>query len=276
MDTPLYLSLGMAESGRRALWGQLLASVDGGEPLTRPRIWLSEREAAEAASRELIEATGAELGIYRIADRGPTRPPELEVVAAPDDSTATGWVLIADGRASPLDIVEAVAAWAPAEGAEVVRVVTVVDCARLRDEPRWQPWYDACIHFSDMVLLAGREGISNRWVSDFEARFHKQCFPCGFDLVRRTGVRNPALVLYPEARRISQVFDLPDEDAAEDWRQGLDPETEIIDSGDPAPEGEDDDGDSTEDPWLARHDTGYRIRRLPEIAGDESASDSGA
>ena len=42
--------------------------------------------------------------------------------------------------------------------------------AALPDEARpaaLLAWYDACVHFSDVVLLQRREGVANKWVSDF-------------------------------------------------------------------------------------------------------------
>ena len=57
------------------------------------------------------------------------------------------------------------------------------------------------------MLLTRRDGVPNKWVSDFTARYRKQHFPCLIELVKRGELANPALILEPQARRVSQLFD---------------------------------------------------------------------
>jgi len=60
-------------------------------------------------------------------------------------------------------------------GAELGRIFCVVNCQFAAAHPDALPWFDACVHFSDVVLLSGREGIPNKWVSDFQKRYAEQC-----------------------------------------------------------------------------------------------------
>jgi hypothetical protein len=50
-----------------------------------------------------------------------------------------------------------------------------------------------------------REGVANKWLSDFRAHFDGQFYPCLFELVKGGRVKNPALVLDPLARRMSHL-----------------------------------------------------------------------
>ena len=157
---------------------------------------------------------------------------------------------VVDGRRNPVDQVEAFKAWLDTRSAEVARVLCVVNCRLAEQHPKLIAWFEACIHFSDVVLLNRREGISNKWMADFQARFHQKCFPCLFEFVKEGRVKNPAAVLAPVARRISHVFDEPEwipADLEEEEEEG---EVEVT------PE---------VDPYLERRAGGRRIHELPRI-----------
>jgi len=178
--------------------------------------------------------------------------------------------LVADGRRNPVDQVEALKPWAAAQGAEVARILCVVNCQLLAANPPLLAWFDACVHFSDVVLLNGRENVPNKWVSDFQKRYAEQFLPCLFELVKKGGrVANPLVVLEPQARRISQYFEADEGHATYDFG-GV-----VIESDDDAgeagredgSEGDDDGAAPPEDPYLARRlGGGRRLRELPDIA----------
>jgi hypothetical protein len=113
------------------------------------------------------------------------------------------------------------------------------------------------VHFSDVVLLARRDGVANKWLSDFRNHYRDQFLPALFEFVKSGRVSNPAMVIEPQPRRLSHYFD---EDG--DW---------LIDGL-----AEDDDGEIAEgttevevtevlDPYLARHTGGRRKKELPRI-----------
>jgi hypothetical protein len=168
---------------------------------------------------------------------------------------------VSNGRVNPVDQVEAFQAWLPTQSAELGRIICVVDCGLVQGNPTLLAWYDACVHFSDVVLLNGREGVDSKWIRDFQARFKDQRYPCLIELVRGGRVRNPALILEPCALRISQAFeDEPvwvtkdggsEDDAGEDGGAEDNDDVEMV----PA-----------EDPYFARRPGGRRVKEIPDIA----------
>ena len=93
----------------------------------------------------------------------------------------------------------------------------------------------------------------------FLAHFHDKFYPCLFEMVKAGRVKNPGLVLEPQARRMSHAFD-----AEQDWIF-TDADGEEIDEQD-----ETDDEDGVEaapevDPYLERDATGRRAHRIPDI-----------
>ena len=116
-----------------------------------------------------------------------------------------------------------------------------------------------------MVLLNRREGIENKWIGDFQARYKGQFFPCLFDLVKAGRVKNPALVLTPGALRMSQAFDeLEEQLEAEvvEYEIGGDPETD--EEAEQAAEEEEED-ELKEDLYFVRLAGGRRAKEIPDI-----------
>ena len=154
---------------------------------------------------------------------------------------------VAPGTADPADAIEALDEWIRHNDCQLGRILTVVHCSFLKERHEATAWYDACIHFSDIVLLNRRESVDNKWVKTFEERYTKQHYPCLFELVKKGRVENPARILDPEARRLSLFFDelIPiEEDEFEDE----------------APE------DTKPDPYIERLESGRRARPIPEIS----------
>jgi len=127
---------------------------------------------------------------------------------------ATRLFLIADCR-RPVDQVETLKPWLETHGAELGRILCVVNCKLVAKTLALLPWFDVCVHFSDAVLLNRREGVSNKWISDFQKRYADQFYPCLFEFVKKGRVPNPLIVLEPQAQRVSQYFD-PQENSVVD------------------------------------------------------------
>ena len=85
------------------------------------------------------------------------------------------------------------------------------------------------------------------FVQDFIDRYKDKHFPCLFEVIGKKGIKNPGLILEPQARRISLFFE-PAEDA---W---LDDEDD-----------EDWEGPQ-EDPYMIRLPSGHREKWIPDIA----------
>ncbi len=222
-EKPLvYLILGARDSGRRAILDDLIKDLG---PDARPLVRMSEADAGE--------------------------------FAVPRDATHVFFV--ADGAKNPVDEVEAFKTWLDAQDAELARVFTIVNCQFAARHAPLLPWFEACVHFSDVVLLNRREGVENKWVSDFLNHFKKQFYPCLFELVKDGRVKNPALVLEPQARRMSHVFD-----EEQNWvftnasGEEIDEQEEVDDEDEisAAPE---------EDPYFARDAAGRRQKKIPDI-----------
>ncbi|MGD1031533.1 MAG: hypothetical protein ABSA05_10365 [Opitutaceae bacterium] len=242
----VYLILGAAGSGRREVLADLIEGDSGGGGTSA--VLLEEGEAADEADGRL-----GRVGRWRWSAGG-------TIAAELPDGGADRVFFVTNGRLNPVDQVEAFKAWLPLQDAELGRIICVVDCGLAERSPALLAWYDACIHFSDVVLLNRREGVANKWVRDFQERYKGQFFPCVMELVRAGRVRNPALILNPSALRISQVFE--DEPA---WIPlGGDPEDE---AGEGEAEGDEEvEMVLAEDPYFARRPGGRRAREIPDIA----------
>lgn len=173
---------------------------------------------------------------------------------------ATHVFFLTDGGRSAVDQIEAFKPWLAAQGGELARVLSVVNGQLAARHPALFAWFEACIHFSDVVLLARREGVENKWLSDFLGHFKKQCYPCLFETVKGGRVKNPALVLEPQARRLSQVFD-EEADLILTNAEG-----EEIDEDEGEAEGEEEIAATPAvDPYFARRQGGRRVKELPDI-----------
>jgi hypothetical protein len=236
----VYLVLGAAGSGRREVLADLIG--DGMGEGDRPAVLVS--------SAERPDPSDAKLGATGRWTLMPENQVEAEMPAG-----ATHVFILLDGRLNPVDQIEALKSWLGDRAAEVARVLCVVNCQLLEKNPKLFAWYEACIHFSDVVLLNQRDGVPNKWVGDFRGKFEHKFYPCLFEFVREGRVRNPALVLAPVARRMSHVFD-EQEWIAEDEE----------DDEDEQEDGEEVEMKAVEDPYLERRNGGRRVHEIPDIA----------
>ncbi|NBB80513.1 MAG: hypothetical protein GVY36_13900 [Verrucomicrobia bacterium] len=156
-------------------------------------------------------------------------------------------IFLAPGTSDPADCAEALKQWSEHNQCRIARIVTVLHCQFLREQPSARPWFDACIHFSDMVLLNRREEAGNKWVKDFEAEYKKARSPARFIFVKKGRVSNPAEVLDPEARRLSLYFD------------------ELIPIEDDEFEDEHQPDDLKPDRYIERLESGQRAKPIPAI-----------
>lgn len=244
MNAPAaYLVLGVSGAGRRAVLSGLLP--DGLGDGARVALLTAPDEPAPdpAVAAALAAVPGLALGTWSLDPAGRLH--------APLAADVTHVFVVADGAADPADQIEAFHGWLGGGGGTLARVLTVVHCALAAAHPVLDRWHDACIHFSDVVFFNHREGAGNAWVGARLARLRKERLPCLVELVRRSGFDNPALLLEPQARRISVHFDAP-----EDWPDPDDDEGDAPDPGDLV---------GKPDPWLERLPSGRRVRELPDI-----------
>jgi hypothetical protein len=243
----IYLILGTVNSGRREV---LVDLIDVG--LTkddRATVLLSESEPSHELDAKL------QLG-PRWSWPGGEEP--LAAVV-PDDATHVFFVT--DGRRSAVDQTEAFKNWLTAHGNEVARVICVIDCQLAEKNPPLLAWYEACVHFADVVLLNKREGVENKWLSGFLGHFKKLYYPALFEQVKSGQTANPAAILEPQARRMSHVFD-----QEQDWIFTNAEGEEIDEEEETADDDEEIEATPAEDPYFARKLGGRRVKEIPDIS----------
>lgn len=244
-DKPLvYLILGTPNSGRRAVLADLIE--DGLVEGDRAAVMISSAEAG-------AESDGKLPAIERWTWTG-------EFIEGTLPAEATHVFFVTDGRSNPIDQIEVFKAWVEAQGGEVARVLCVVDCQLVAKHPPMLAWYEACVHFADVVLLNRRDGVENKWLTEFQNHFKKQFLPALFELVKAGRVRNPGLVLEPQARRMSHVFD-----EEQDW-VFTDAEGEEIEEDEETEGDEEVEATPEEDPYFARLSGGRRVKEIPNLA----------
>ena len=236
-DSPtVYLLCGIEDSGRREV---LFDLIDGGISKDEQVLYFRPSEASDSPFDEQIEALeNTSVVDWELSD---CKIKHGKISAAP-----TKILLLAPSKANPADLAEALKTWVERNQCVLGRIITVINCDFIKRNPRSQTWFDACIHFSDVVLLGKRTEVDNRWIKEFEARYTKQYFSCHIELVVKGKAKNPVAVLDTEARRMSLFFDelIPiEEDEFEEDR----------------PE------DTQPDPYIERNQSGQRIRQIPDI-----------
>jgi hypothetical protein len=249
-DKPLvYLVLGAAGSGRREVLADLIeGAFDEGD---RPAVMFAEGEMTSDADARLPRLS---LWTWENGAIDGTLPAD-----------ATSIFFVTHGRHNPIDQIEAFQTWLQAQGGELARVLCIVNCQLAEKNPPLRAWFEACIHFADVVLLTKREGVANKWLSDFTGHFRDQFYPCLFEMVKAGKVRNPQLVLDPQARRLSHFLD-----EEQDWVvTGSD--GAVIDEDDEEEDGKISDEEEVEaapeeDLYLAKDAAGRRVKRIPDIA----------
>ncbi len=267
-EKPLvYVILGAAGSGRREVLADLIASGLGEGD--RSAVLLSAGETANEHDASLTQLTR-----WTWSDG---------IIAAGLPEGATHVFFVTDGRINPVDQIEQLHGWIAAVGAELGRIITVVNCRLAEQHAALLAWYEACIHFSDIALLHQREGVANKWMSEFQTHFKKLYYPCLFEVVKAGRVKNPLIVLDPQARRMSHLFDIDEwtglnlegvEFGTEDEDGNIEEEEEkpakkkpAKKKGHPNESAEDDEDDwkPEVDPYLLRRIGGRREKEIPEI-----------
>lgn len=233
----MYLIYGAPTSGRREVIFDL---IEGGIPKEQPVLYFRPTEEAPCPHDEQIEALDhVSVVNWQMKDCKVTHG---QVTAAPEKI-----IFLAPGKSDPVDCAEAIKAWSDHNNCKIARLITVVNCSLLEEKPKAKAWFDACIHFSDVVLLNRREGVDNKWIKEFEDCYKKAHYPARFLLVKKGRVGNPAEVLDPEPRRLSLYFD------------------ELIPIEDDEFEDEHQPEDIKLDRYIERLESGQRAKPIPNI-----------
>ncbi len=116
-------------------------------------------------------------------------------------------IFVAPSSIDPSDVIEALKGWLTRNHCQLTRIFTMAHCALISENSTVKHWYEACMHFSDIVLLNRRTGLNPKWVGDFTKKYAKQFYPTRFELVKKDKVDNPADVLDGRSYRNSLYFD---------------------------------------------------------------------
>jgi hypothetical protein len=108
------------------------------------------------------------------------------------------------------------------------------------------------MHFADCVLLNRRDAACHVWAQNFQKKFSELCYPCMFVSVKKGRVPNPLLVLFPEARRLTLVFD------------DIDPVDQLDLDEENLPE-EPFTLENKPDPYFERLLSGHRVKPVPDV-----------
>ena len=232
----VYIIYGTPNSGRREVIFDL---IEGSDTSSEVLLFRPEEELSSAFDEQIEALDNVTVVNWKLAGAKAAHGP---INAAPEKI-----IFMAPGTSDPSDVAEAVRSWSDHNNCEIARIITALSCSFLEATPSAQSWYDACIHFSDVVLLNRREGVGNKWVKELEQRYKKECSPARFILVKKGRVPNPAEVLLPEARRISLYFD------------------ELISIEEDGLEEEEQPEDLKPDKYIERNESGHRAHPVPDI-----------
>lgn len=236
-DPLIYFVFGIPNSGRREVIFDL---IEGGIPKEEQVLYFRPDGEVASSFDEQLEALENVSVVSWQLKNGKVHHGKLS--AAPQKI-----IFLAPGTSDPADCAEALKQWSEHNQCRVARILTVLHCHFLSEQSAARPWFDACIHFSDIVLLNRREEAGNKWVKDFEAGFKKERCPARFIFVKKGRVTNPAEVLDPEARRVSLYFD------------------ELIPIEDDEFEDEHQPDDLKPDRYIERLESGQRAKPIPPI-----------
>ncbi len=242
MSAPIYIVLGLPESGRRDLVLDLVDNgLDKGTPVT---LIHGEGVRSDLAQDRLLQKSyPVSVKTFKFKDGKFSGLPE------PDDKGV--WFLLPDSREDLIDQMQALRDWFQKRNITPARILLTVHCALAAEKPLAEEWHEAAVHFSDYVFLNRREGLAPDWIKAFEKKFKDLRIPARFERLKKGAAKNPAMVLLPEARRMSLIFD------------DLDPIDTLEIDEDNLPE-EPFDLTVKEDPYFERMRGGRRVKQVPK------------
>ena len=237
----VYIILGSPKSGRREIVFDL---VDGGlETNESKAVYIASTEDASPFDEQIAALANTLVLDWEFdhSIKGQPPPPNSKIL-----------FFITDGKSNPIDQIEAIREWQNIFDLNIARILTVVNCQLAEQHEELKAWFEACIHFTDYVLLNRRENVSNKWIREFQQYYEKKCYPCLFTYVKKGKVSNPPEILDPNPRRLSHLFDEIDAIDSLELDENDLPD-EVFDLTTPT------------DPYLEKYDSGQRKMQIPDI-----------
>ena len=222
----VYLILGPNGSGRRALLADFIDSLESESSV----LYFKHRDEIINDYDSSLESLNAVSTVFWSLEGSKIKHESISV-------SPSSIFFIAPASIDLADVIEGLKGWLSKNDCQLTRIITVIDCKSLCENNSQNSWYEAAVHFSDMVLLNQREGVSEKWIKDMVTEKKKQFHPTRFELVKKNRVNNPIDVLDTQAYRTSLYFDnlIPiEEDEFEDLLpedRKTDPYIERLESG---------------------------------------------
>ena len=187
--TELYLILGSDLEAQRDLANYL--RLQGFEDSDSAAICVPEKSAASVGSESAWTIDPDE---------------SLSLSINPGDHEAI--FLLCSPEDDPRPLLEATAIALQESSMELSRIFTIVDCHQLCERPLLKAYYELCLHFSDVFLLGNRSEVSKKWVQGYIDELKKKAVPTRVEYLKPKGkIDKVSELLFPEARRVSQIFD---------------------------------------------------------------------
>lgn len=222
----VYLILGPNGSGRRALLADFIDSLESESSV----LYFKHRDEIINDYDSPLESLNAVSTVFWSVEGSKIKHESISV-------SPSSIFFIAPASIDLADVMEGLKGWLSKNDCQLTRILTLVHCQSLSENDSQNDWYEAAIHFSDMVLLNRREGVSEKWIKDWVTDKKKQFHPTRFELVKKNRVNNPIDVLDSQTYRTSLFFDdlIPiEEDEFEDLLpedRRIDPYIERLESG---------------------------------------------
>lgn len=195
----IYLILGAENSGRRSILNDLLSDF----PSKNKILYFKDVNNSTSEYDTKLESRPNLVKInFKVQ--------ECKIKHEPISDSPELIIFLSSEKCDPSDLIEGLKNWLNKNNCSLTRIITNADCRLIENNPSAEEWYNACIHFSDYVLV-NNIGVNdnkwlNNWIKDQKQKFH----PTRFETVKKNCVRNPADVLDSRIYRNTQFFDYND------------------------------------------------------------------
>lgn len=246
-ELDLFLFLGIEGSGRKASVLDIIEGYYSKEK--KVSILLHESESFKMDEHDRIEVI-----LYRMS---PGK------ILFPNGIPSNNLIFIlGPGRGSCLEFLENVRDWTVSKKIKVSKIITMAHMEKILAHNKVARWYDAAIHFSDIIFLNNREPKKDKEIRKFIERYTQDLsMPCLFEFVKKDRIKNPALAIEGSPRRTSQAFDEQEFD--------MDLSDVIITDENDENLGDDEaflsEFQNAAEPYFEKLPNGRRIKEIPDI-----------
>ena len=192
----VYLILGPNDSGRRALLSDFIDSLESEKSVL---YFKHKDEITNNYDSSLERLNNVRMLLWSVEDS--------KVKHESININPSSIFFIVPASTLLADVMEGLKGWLAKNSCQLTRIITVINCKSLSEDDSQNNWYDAAVHFSDIVLLNRREGVSEKWIRDLQIDKKRQFYPTRFELVKKNRVINPSDILDSQIFRTSLFFD---------------------------------------------------------------------